>query len=500
MEKDMNTAPATTLNSIVDVLSEAVGRENVHTDIDVLKKYSSDTSLMPARMPDIVVRAMNREQVMAVIKTANDNSIPVVPRSSGTGTYGTGIPEEGGIILDLSAMKRIPRVDTRNRWVLIEPGVTFGELRDELSKHGMQPLNPFLPRKDKSVITSVLEREPVLSAKTECDEPLRTMEFVWGTGELMRTGAMSIESMPAEEIPDKTKSDLCSIGGPGIDWWRLMTGNQGIYGVSTIMNVKIFHKPLLQKVVFIPFKKLEDAVLPFYAIQHREIGHECFILDAHSMASILAGADGDIAKLAAKLPPYCIVLNLWGGQFFPEDRIAYEEKAVHEIAEQYQCEASETLPSVPDGNVRLQNMLTGPWEGDVYWKDRQFGGCLDIVFAAGMDKIPGYWDRFNELAGEFGIDTKNLGLYIQPRQRARVCHVEFCIPCNPEDAKNIEAVKKFQRKSFEVLLNSGAFFYRPYYDWAETIFARSGYTFETIKRIKKILDPNNTLNPGKMKL
>ncbi len=496
----MNTEPATTLNSIVDALSKVVGKENVHTEIETLKKYSSDTSLMPARMPDVVVRAMNREEVMGVIKFADDNSIPVVPRSSGTGTYGTGIPEEGGIILDLSGMKRIPRVDTRNRWALIEPGVTFGELKDELAKHGMQPLNPLLARKDKSVITSVLEREPVLSAKTECDEPLRTMEFVWGTGELMRTGAMSIDSMPAEEIPDKTRSDLCSIGGPGIDWWRLMTGNQGTFGVNTLMNVKIFHKPLLQKVVFIPFDKLENAVLPFYAIQHREIGHECFLLNAYDMASILAETESEIAKLAQRLPSYCIVLNLWGGQFFPEERIDYEEKAVNEIAEQYQCSVTETLPSVPDGNVGLQNMLTSPWEGDVYWKDRQLGGCLDIVFSSGLDKIPGYWSIFNELAGEFGIDTRNLGLYIQPRQRARVCHVEFGIPCNPDDSKTTDIVKRFQRRAFETLINEGAFFYRPYYDWADTIFSRSGYSFETIKKIKKILDPNGTLNPGKMNL
>jgi FAD/FMN-containing dehydrogenase len=49
-------------------------------------------------------------------------------------------------------------------------------------------------------------------------------------------------------------------------------------------------------------------------------------------------------------------------------------------------------------------------------------------------------------------------------------------------------------------MNAGAFFYRPYYDWADMIYSRSGYTFETIKKIKNILDPNHTLNPGKIKL
>jgi FAD/FMN-containing dehydrogenase len=49
-------------------------------------------------------------------------------------------------------------------------------------------------------------------------------------------------------------------------------------------------------------------------------------------------------------------------------------------------------------------------------------------------------------------------------------------------------------------MNAGAFFYRPYYDWSDMVFARSGYAYTTIKKIKKILDPNCTLNPGRMGL
>ena len=131
----MSSAEATTVQSIVEALVGVVGKENVQTDIETLKKYSCDTSLMPARMPDIVVRVMTRDEIMGVIKYANANRIPVVPRSSGTGTYGTGIPMEGGIILDMSGMKRIPRIDTRNRWALLEAGVTFGELNEELDKY-----------------------------------------------------------------------------------------------------------------------------------------------------------------------------------------------------------------------------------------------------------------------------------------------------------------------------------------------------------------------------
>ena len=105
-----------------------------------------------------------------------------------------------------------------------------------------------------------------------------------------------------------------------------------------------------------------------------------YVLNNYDVAAILADDDKEIANLAKKIPPYCIVLNLWGGQFFPEERIAYEEKAVNEIADQYQFPVANGLSAIPDANKRLEGMLTSPWEGDVYWKDRYAGACLELVF------------------------------------------------------------------------------------------------------------------------
>jgi hypothetical protein len=84
----------------------------------------------------------------------------VVPKSSRVGFFGRTIPEEGGIILDLSGMNRILRIDERNRWVMFEAGVTWEQLQGELRNQGFQALNPLLPHREKSVATSALEKEP----------------------------------------------------------------------------------------------------------------------------------------------------------------------------------------------------------------------------------------------------------------------------------------------------------------------------------------------------
>jgi hypothetical protein len=492
--------PETTLSAIYKALAGVVGEKSVVTDPETLAKYSCDTSLLPSHLPDMVVRAKSTAEVQGVLKIADENRYPVVPRSSLTGSYGTGIPAEGGMILDLSGMKRIPRIDKRNRWVLVEPGVTWGVLQDELAQEGMQAFNPLLPRKDKSVVTSTLEKQPPLIPKTNTDETIRTMELVWASGELFRTGAMSITTLPAEKIPDETASDLSSVGGPGLDWWRLLTGAQGTFGVVTIMNLKILHTPLVEKVIFIPFAELEAAIAPLYAIERREIGNECFLSNSHNLASILAEKDGDIPELKRRLPAFCIAVNLSGGQFYPEERIAYEEEALLEIGKQFAFTPSEGLPGLPEANMRFQEILRRPWEGETYWKERFSGACLDIIFLSGMDRIPSYWNLLAQVAAAEGLAMSDFGLYVQPRQRARVCHAEFSLPCNPGRESSVEKAKAFHRKATEALMTAGAFFYRPYYDWAETIYSRTGYVHEVIRTLKGILDPNRILNPGRLNL
>ena len=128
--------------TLVKDLAAMTGAERVLSDRETITQYSHDTSLAHARKPAVVVRVKSTAEVQQVVKYANEHSIPVTPRSSGVGFYGAGIPEQGGIIIDMTRMKRIMKVDTRNKWALMEPGVTYGELQQELARArhaGAQP-------------------------------------------------------------------------------------------------------------------------------------------------------------------------------------------------------------------------------------------------------------------------------------------------------------------------------------------------------------------------
>ena len=173
-------------------LAKIVGSRNVLNSPEILEEYSGDSSFAPQVRPLCVVKPGNIEEVQGVVKWANETLTPLVPVSSGPPhSRGDTVPGVGGsVVVDLSSMKRIIRVDSSNKVAIVEPGVTFGELQSELEKVGMHAYMPLAPCSSKSVIGSVLEREPITipSHHWDATDPMLCAEVVFGTGDKLRTG------------------------------------------------------------------------------------------------------------------------------------------------------------------------------------------------------------------------------------------------------------------------------------------------------------------------
>ncbi len=174
--------------AVIEDLAGIVGAEYISDDPATLEKYSRDGSFVQPRMPTCVVFPQNTEEIQGVLKYANERMIPVTPRSSGIGFYGATIPSQGGIILDLSRMNKILEIDPRNKKVKVEPGVTWAQVQPELAKQGLMVCNPLLPHPEKSVLTSAMEREPIVITKSEYSEVFQTAEMVLASGDLFWTG------------------------------------------------------------------------------------------------------------------------------------------------------------------------------------------------------------------------------------------------------------------------------------------------------------------------
>ena len=488
-----------TMHELSGRVAEIVGSERVFTEGDLLDRYGTNAGCSQTGRPDMVAQVSTREQVQALVRLANECRVPVVPRSSATGFYGGSVPEQGGIIIDMSGMKKILAIDAKNRWALFEPGVTYGELQAELAGRGMTALLPLASHPDKSVITSCLEREPRLTPKHHLDETIMTMELVLPTGGFFHTGSMAVSQEPAEKVQETSHTDLCNFMGPGLDWFRLLPGSLGTYGIITAMNVKIAIKPQLQKLVFFGFKNLQDAVEPWYYLLRKLIGDECLLLNSRYLALLLAKDSEDIGRLQAALPAYTIVVNLTAGEHRPQEKMAYLEKAVQDAARIFQLQPMETLPHAQDAAAALQNILGKPWaDGAEYWKWRGRGASREVFFLTQLQRAPEFLRELESAAAAQGYPVCDMGLYLQPKQNGRAFYMEAGFPYSPDDP----AIKPAQKKCriwpaacWSTKARSSTGSTEP---WTELVYGRTGNLQKTLKRIKQTLDPNNILNPGKL--
>ncbi len=480
-------------DALLDKVASIVGSENVSNEPGVLDHYSRDYSLVSPRKPSYVAWPSNINEVQKIVKLANDESLPLIPRSSGVGFTGSTIPSQGGMVVDMSQMKQIIEIDPRNRMVRIEPGVTYGQLQAALAPQKLMCLNPLLPHAAKSVLSSHLEREPMLIPKFEYGDPLLTMELVLPTGDIFRTGSAS-----APGAPDDTLADLVGPFGPGLDFYRFFQGAQGTFGIVTWVAIKVEHLPQVQKLFFIPFNTLEELVEPTYRIQRKMLGNECFILDNNYLASILA-EDGEMEKFKAELPSWTLIICLAGGLRRPEEKIEYEEEALRDIAADFHLLASEALPGVPGLENKITQRLRQPWTEDItYWKFRSKGGCSLVSFHTLLEMVPDLTQAASEFIASSGYEIKDMGCYFQPLERARACFCEYGLGYDPENTEEVELVKNLYADLSHFLYDQGVLFTRPYGAQAKIVYEQAAAYTATLKDLKKIFDPNNIMNPGKL--
>ncbi len=475
-------------------LAEIVGEGQVLDGRDQLELYSRDHSLASPRSPSYAVRPTTTQEIQQVVELARQHRMPLVPVSSTAHFNGSSIPQQGGIVLDLRRMNRILEVDELNRKVRFEPGVTWPQLQRELEGHGLMALIPLFPHRNKSVLTSYLEREPALIPKFDYAEPLLTMEIVFGTGKVLRTGSTcvprALEGSAAEGVQPE---------GPGIDFFRLLQGAQGAMGIITWANIKVEYLPRVNKLFFLPFDALEEAVEPIYRIGQKMIGTECFLLNHLNLAAILAeGTSEEIERLSNELPSWTVILVLAGGPRRPEEKLAYEEEALNEIAREASIPKVEsTLPAVPEAGSSLLGMIRHPWPGEVYWRFRYKGRCQNLFFITILEHVPSFVTTISEVAAARGYSAADIGFYVQPLENGRACHFEAAFYYR-DTAEDATGARDLYADAARAVLRRGALFTRPYGLLADLVYPKATAYTTALRKVKQILDPENILSPGKL--
>ena len=216
--------------AIADQLRRIVGPANViFADPDRLEAYSHDEIPEPAyaHMPEAVVRPDSADQVAAILKLANRLRFPVTPRGAGSGLSGGAVPVCGDVVLLMDRMNRILQIDPANMSVVVEPGVVTNDINTALKPHGL-----FYAGYPMSLETCFIGGNVAENAGgAKAVKYGVTARYVTGLQVVTPTG------------------DVLALGGKlvknvtGYDLIQLMVGSEGTLGVITQITLRLLPLP-----------------------------------------------------------------------------------------------------------------------------------------------------------------------------------------------------------------------------------------------------------------
>ncbi len=226
---------------IIDI----TGKDNV---IDVPEKmidYSHDEfSLREIReMPEMVVKPEKASEIAEIMKLANKENIPVTPRGGATGLCGGCVPYYKGIVLSLENMDRILEIDQNNRMAVVEAGMTLMDFMEAVEEQGL--FFPPHPGDESAMIGGLIAANAGGSRAVKYGiirNYIRGLEVVLPSGALVNLGGKLMKT------------------STGYNLLNLMIGSEGTLGIITEAIIQLMPFPGVTRSLIIPYNTLEEAI------------------------------------------------------------------------------------------------------------------------------------------------------------------------------------------------------------------------------------------------
>jgi glycolate oxidase len=454
--------------NIKQELIEIVGEENYTDDIMDLVSYSSDASEHRHR-PDGAVWPVNTEQVSRLLKLANKHLFPVIPRGAGTGFAGGVVPQMGGIVMDMSRMKKILKIAIDDRLVVVQPGVVYADLAAALDPYGF-----FFPPDPASGRAATLGGNVATNAGglkgakygTTRDYVLG-LEVVLPDGDILRTGSRCMKCASGYDLP------------------RLFVGSEGTLGVVTEITLKVNPKPEKTAACSAAFDTIEDAGKAISEIMRSGIIPSALeMLDDQCILALNRDAGLKLPEVAA------VVLSEVNGYTSGETR--YQIDKIIEVFASNRAKAIERAES--------EEELTKLWTAR-----KSIGGILFRIsynmlaedVTVPISKVPEMLKGIQSISKRHKVLIATLGHLGDGNLHPNIIFDSR----DPEESARVEkAVNDLFKLSIEM---DGTLTGEHGIGLAKAPFMtmeHSPVAMRVMRSIKKLFDPNNILNPGKLAL
>lgn len=232
-----------TPDSLLAALAAIVGREHASAAAEDRICYGTDASKRRA-LPDVVVRPGSAGEVSRILVLANERRVPVYPRGAGSGLTGGAVPLKGGIALETTRMNRVISVNRDDMVAVVEPGVVLADLQARVERERLF----YPPDPASSAFCTVGGTLAECAGGLHCVKYGVTRDYVLSaeavlpTGEIIHTGSRTMKSVV------------------GYDLGRLLVGSEGTLCVFTRATLRLVPLPECVRTVMALFSGIGDAV------------------------------------------------------------------------------------------------------------------------------------------------------------------------------------------------------------------------------------------------
>jgi len=454
--------------STKEALAQIVGEKNFTDSLIDMVSYSYDASDHNHR-PDAAVWPANKEQISQILILANKERFPVIPRGAGTGLTGAAVPIQGGLILDLCRINKILDIRIGDRLAVVQPGVVYSDLEKALAPYGF-----FFPPDPASAKVCTLGGNVATNAGGirgakygVTRDYVLGLEVVLPDGRITRTGANCMKS------------------SSGYDLTRIFVGSEGTLGIITEIILKIDPRPTATRTARALFPSLKDAGQSVGDIMHSGIIPSVLeILDTNTIKVLREQAGMDFPDVEAM-----ILVETDG---YTEGEAAFQMAKIIDVFRENHATRIQEAASIA--------------EAEDLWRARRSAGSVAAKLgvnnvsedvAVPMSKVPDMLDRISEVVAKYHLPFVIFGHAGDGNLHPRIMYDRS----DPDQTLRVEmAVEEIFRLACEM---GGTLTGEHGIGLAKAPYLTLEHdpvAMELMRAIKRLLDPNHILNPGKMGL
>lgn len=452
-------------SKIRDQLEEIVGQERLLEKPEELICYSYDAYLEES-IPDLVLLPVTCEEVSKIMKICSSYKIPVTARGAGTSVCGASIPIKHGIVLCFSQMNKIMEINTKDRYIIVQPGVVNIDIQKAL-----EPFKFFYPPDPGSMNVATIGGNVAQNAGgPRClkygvtADYILGMEVVLASGKIVRFGSRNVKDVTGYRLSG------------------LFCGSEGTLGIVTEIILRVVPLPETIKTILVTFDDLDDTARSVSDI----IGAGILPVAMELLDKLTINAIEDSANLG--LPREA------------QGSLLIEIDGVKEACEK---EMQKVIEKVKANNATSIKEAKSDKERDELWAARRsafgvFAKLAPDIFSEDVtvpaSKIPSMIRKTVAIAQKYGLKVGILA-------HAGDGNMHPMIPADKSNKEEWERVEKAFDEIVEAAVSlNGTLSGEHGIGLAKTRFlplVMNEDSIEFMSVIKKAVDPDGILNPGK---